>query len=427
MNASTSKLFQSLTLPNGQTIPNRLCKAAMEENLSDEGQVPGDRLHQLYRSWAEGGVGLVLTGNVMVAPDALTGPGGVVLQEGTDIKPFKRWAEAGKPEDGQLWMQINHPGRQVYAAMGETALSPSDKAVDMGKLSKMFAQPRAMTEQEIEVLIQRFVATSRQAESAGFTGVQVHAAHGYLISQFLSPLTNLRSDQWGGDINNRSRVLIEIVKRIRQSVNPEFCVSVKLNSADFQKGGFDLNDAIAVIQLLNELGVDLVELSGGSYESPAMQGRVSDKEGAKTERTLRREAYFVDFAREIASAAKMPIMVTGGILRRAVAEEALEKDSAGFGVEMLGIAQAMAFQPDLPKQWQKNELEIKLPQVNWKNKTFAALAVMAVTKAQLNRLALGKSPKSNISPFFSLLADQIKTNQRTKRYRRWRENTAQAV
>ena len=427
MSTSTSKLFQSLTLPNGQTIPNRLCKAAMEENLSDEGQIPGDRLHQLYRSWAEGGVGLVLTGNVMVAPDALTGPGGVVLQAQTDIEPFIRWAEAGKPEDGQIWMQINHPGRQVYAAMGEIALSPSDKAVDMGNLSKMFAQPRAMTEQEIEVLIERFVATSKQAESAGFTGVQVHAAHGYLISQFLSPLTNLRSDQWGGDINNRSRVLIEIVKRIRQSVNPEFCVSVKLNSADFQKGGFDLNDAIAVIQLLNELGVDLVELSGGSYESPAMQGRVTDKEEEKTERTLRREAYFVDFAREIASVAKMPIMVTGGILRRAVAEEALEKDSAGFGVEMLGIAQAMAFQPDLPNQWQKSELEIQLPRVNWKNKTFAALAVMAVTKAQLNRLALGKSPKSNISPFFSLLADQIKTNQRTKRYRRWRENTAQPV
>ena len=427
MNVSISKLFQSLTLPNGQTIPNRLCKAAMEENLSDEGQIPGDRLYQLYRSWAEGGVGLVLTGNVMVAPDALTGPGGVVLQKDTDIEPFKRWAEAGKPKDGQLWMQINHPGRQVYASMGETALSPSDKALDMGNLSKMFAQPRAMTEQEIEVLIQRFVATSKQAESAGFTGVQIHAAHGYLISQFLSPLTNLRSDQWGGDINNRSRVLIEIVKRIRQSVNPEFCVSVKLNSADFQKGGFDLNDAIAVIQILNELGVDLVELSGGSYESPAMQGRVTEKVVEKTERTLRREAYFVDFAREIAPVATMPIMVTGGILRREVAEEALEKDSAGFGVEMLGIAQAMAFQPDLPKQWQKNELEIKLPQVNWKNKTFAALAVMAVTKAQLNRLAQGKPTKANVSPFFSLIADQIKTNQRTKRYRRWRENTAQAL
>ena len=427
MNTTTSKLFQPLTLPNGKTVPNRLCKAAMEENLSDEGQIPGDRLHRLYRSWAEGGVGLILTGNVMVAPDALTGPGGVVLQENTDIEPFKQWAEAGKSEDGQFWMQINHPGRQVYAAMGETALSPSDKTMDMGNFSKMFAQPRAMTEEEIEVLIQRFTATSKQAELAGFTGVQVHAAHGYLISQFLSPLTNLRSDQWGGDINNRARVLIEIVKRIRQSVKPEFCVSVKLNSADFQKGGFELNDAKAVIQLLNELDVDLVELSGGSYESPAMQGRVTEKDAEKPETTLRREAYFVDFAREIASVAKMPIMVTGGILRRVVAEQALEKDSAGFGVEMLGLAQAMAFRPDLPNQWRDHELEIKLPQVNWKNQTFAALAVMAVTKVQLKRLAQGKSPKANVSPFFSLIGDQIETNKRTKRYRRWHENTAQAV
>lgn len=427
MNTAAPKLFQPLTFPNGKTVPNRLCKAAMEENLSDEGQIPGDRLHRLYRRWVEGGVGLILTGNVMVAPDALTGPGGVVLQESTDIEPFKRWAEAGKSEDGQFWMQINHPGRQVYAAMGETALSPSDKTMDMGNFSKMFAQPRAMTEEEIEVLIQRFTATSKQAELAGFTGVQVHAAHGYLISQFLSPLTNLRSDQWGGDINNRARVLIEIVKRIRQSVKPEFCVSVKLNSADFQRGGFELHDAKVVIQLLNELNVDLVELSGGSYESPAMQGRVTEKDAEKPETTLRREAYFVDFAREIASVAKMPIMVTGGILRRVVAEQALEKDSAGFGVEMLGLAQAMAFRPDLPNQWRDHELEIKLPQVNWKNKTFAALAVMAVTKVQLKRLAQGKSPKANVSPFFSLIGDQIETNKRTKRYRRWRENTAQAV
>ncbi|MDA9064356.1 NADH:flavin oxidoreductase/NADH oxidase family protein [Pseudomonadales bacterium] len=427
MNTAAPKLFQPLTFPNGKTVPNRLCKAAMEENLSDEGQIPGDRLHRLYRRWVEGGVGLILTGNVMVAPDALTGPGGVVLQESTDIEPFKRWAEAGKSEDGQFWMQINHPGRQVYAAMGETALSPSDKTMDMGNFSKMFAQPRAMTEEEIEVLIQRFTATSKQAELAGFTGVQVHAAHGYLISQFLSPLTNLRSDQWGGDINNRARVLIEIVKRIRQSVKPEFCVSVKLNSADFQRGGFELHDAKAVIQLLNELNVDLVELSGGSYESPAMQGRVTEKDAEKPETTLRREAYFVDFAREIASVAKMPIMVTGGILRRVVAEQALEKDSAGFGVEMLGLAQAMAFRPDLPNQWREHELEIKLPQVNWKNKTFAALAVMSVTKVQLKRLAQGKSPKANVSPFFSLIGDQIETNKRTKRYRRWRENTAQAV
>ena len=158
-----------------------------------------------------------------------------------------------------------------------------------------------------------------------------------------------------------------------------------------------------------------------------MQGRVIEEDAKKPETTLRREAYFVDFARDIASVAKMPIMVTGGILRRVIAEQALEKDSAGFGVDMLGIAQAMAFRPDLPNQWRDHELEIKLPQVNWKNKTLAALAVMAVTKVQLKRLAQGKSPKSNVSPFFSLIGDQIETNKRTQRYKRWRKNTAQAV
>jgi len=423
MTSPASLLFEPLELPNGVVIPNRLCKAAMEENLCDAGQIPGDRLFTLYRRWAEGGVGLILTGNVMVAPDAMTGPGGVVLQAETDIEPFKRWVDAGKPEGGQLWMQINHPGRQVYEAMGETALSPSNVALDMGNLSKLFAQPRAMTEAEIETLIERFALTSQKAEAAGFTGVQVHAAHGYLISQFLSPLSNRRTDQWGGDISNRSRILIEVIKRIRTVVAPEFCVSVKLNSADFQTGGFSLTDAIAVVESLNTLGVDLVELSGGSYESPAMQGRVAEKEEGRSESTLRREAYFVDFAREVATVATMPIMVTGGILRRSVAESALEKNDAGFAVAMLGIARGMAFQPDLPNRWRAGEFDIALPEVNWKNKTFAALAVMAVTKVQLNRVAGGKKPKKDVSPFWSLLADQVKTKQKTKRYRQWRRQS----
>ena len=423
MTSPASLLFEPLELPNGVVIPNRLCKAAMEENLCDAGQIPGDRLFTLYRRWAEGGVGLTLTGNVMVAPDAMTGPGGVVLQAETDIEPFKRWVDAGKPEGGQLWMQINHPGRQVYEAMGETALSPSNVALDMGNLSKLFAQPRAMTEAEIETLIERFALTSQKAEAAGFTGVQVHAAHGYLISQFLSPLSNRRTDQWGGDITNRSRILIEVIKRIRTLVAPEFCVSVKLNSADFQTGGFSLTDAIAVVESLNTLGVDLVELSGGSYESPAMQGRVAEKEEGRSESTLRREAYFVDFAREVATVATMPIMVTGGILRRSVAESALEKNDAGFAVAMLGIARGMAFQPDLPNRWRAGEFDIALPEVNWKNKTFAALAVMAVTKVQLNRVAGGKNPKKDVSPFWSLLADQVKTKQKTKRYRQWRRQS----
>ncbi|MEM7358882.1 MAG: NADH:flavin oxidoreductase/NADH oxidase family protein [Pseudomonadota bacterium] len=427
-------LFSPLELPNRQVISNRLCKAAMEENLSDEGQIPGQHLFNLYRQWAAGGVGLILTGNVMVAPDALTGPGGVVLEDDSNLEHFKTWAKAGRGLDGagadgddsdiQLWMQINHPGRQVYAAMGEQAYSPSDIQLDLGDLSKLFAKPRALSQAEIEKMIERFANTAVLAEQAGFTGVQVHAAHGYLISQFLSPRTNRREDQWGGSLENRSRILREIVKAIRQRVSPEFCVAVKLNSADFQKGGFDQEDAKQVVQQLNELSVDLVELSGGSYESPAMQGGSAQTEEQQNTSTQRREAFFVEFARDIATVAKMPIMVTGGILRRQVAEDALQKDAAGFGVEMLGIARGMAFKPDLPNVWKQGEYEVSLPQIEWKKKMLAALAVMSVTKAQLHRMAAGKKPKNGINPLFALIRDRIRTKLRTKRYRRWREQTA---
>ena len=420
-NDSSAELFSELELPNGAIIPNRLCKAAMEENLADWGQVPGQRLNNLYQHWADGGVGLILTGNVMVAPDALTGPGGVVLQDNSSLEKFKTWAGVGRSGGAQFWMQINHPGRQVYSAMGEQAYSPSDIALDMGSFSKMFAKPRGLSNVEIESLIARFATTAELAEQAGFSGVQIHAAHGYLISQFLSPLVNQRDDQWGGCLSNRARILLETVKKVRAVVSPGFCVSVKLNSADFQTGGFAQQDAKWVVQQLNQMRVDLVELSGGSYERPAMQGGAESKQVNSS--TLRREAFFVDFARDIASIAQMPIMVTGGILKRSVAIDALQKDSAGFAVEMLGIARGLAFDPNLVNHWKQNEFSVNLPVISWKNRVLAALAVMSVTKTQLNRMAVGKTPKYTSSPAFALLADQLKSRLRTIRYKRWRTQT----
>jgi len=327
---TSTLLFNPLTLPNGGVIKNRLCKAAMEENMAEYAQLPGQQLATLYQQWAEGGAGLILTGNVMVAPDALTGAGGVVLQDDKNLARFEQWAQVATSNGAHCWMQISHPGRQVYANLGEQALSPSDVALELGNFSKMFAVPRSMTTQEIETTIQRFATTAELAQRAGFTGVQIHAAHGYLISQFLSPLVNRRTDQWGGELANRARFLFEIVRRVRAAVSAEFCVSVKLNSADFQKGGFDTESAKWVVAELNALGLDLIELSGGSYESPAMQGNPADNS------TGRREAYFIDFAREIAAVASVPIMVTGGFVRREVAEQALESVAAMPAVDMVG-------------------------------------------------------------------------------------------
>ncbi len=417
----SSKLFTPLTLPNQVVINNRLCKAAMEENLSDQGQIPGQRLFTLYKAWSDGGAGLLLTGNVMISPDALTGPGGVVLENADHLDRFRKWAAAGTSNGNQLWMQINHPGRQVYEAMGEQALSPSGIALNIPGFSKMFAQPKAMGEAEILNIIERFANTAALAEQAGFTGVQIHAAHGYLLSQFLSPLVNVRDDKWGGSLENRARIVFEVVKAVRERVSDGFCVSIKINSADFQKGGFDANDAKWVVKQLNDYRLDLVELSGGSYESPAMSGNAA--EPGSGDSTTQREAYFVEFARDIAEVASMPIMVTGGITKRAVAEDALN-ERGGISIDMLGIARALAYEPALPNKWQQDQvLEVELPIVDWKNKTLAALASMAITKAQLTRMAAGKLPKANMIAFLALLKGQIKTKLRTRQYRAWREKT----
>ena len=402
-------LFASLGLPNGESVPNRIAKAAMEENMAVAGQLPGRALWNLYSAWAEGGAGLIITGNVMVDGRAMTGPGGVVLEEGTVIAPFKRWARAIRAGGAQAWMQLSHPGRQVYAGMRGNVWSASDIPLDLGKHSKMFGRPVAMSEEQIVETIRRFATSAALAEKAGFTGVQIHAAHGYLISQFLSPLSNRREDKWGGSVDNRARFLTEIIQAVRENVSPGFCVAVKLNSADFQRGGFDEKDATRVVEMLNPLHVDLVELSGGSYESPAMQGRTTDGQ------TLAREAYFLDFAQRIAGAAKMPVMTTGGITRRAVAQHVLDQ-----GIDMVGIATALAMNPHLVNDWKSDpDARVNPVIVPWKDKALVALGTMAIVKRQLRRLGVGKQPMPNVSPAMSLLMDQLRKLQQTRRYRRW--------
>ncbi|BCG24654.1 FMN oxidoreductase [Pseudomonas tohonis] len=406
---STSRLFQPLRLPNGAVIPNRIAKAAMEENLADADHAPGEALLRLYGAWADGGAGLIITGNVMVDRHALTGPAGVVLEDDRHLARFRAWAQACRRNGAQAWMQINHPGRQLMAAMGQQALAPSAIAVDIPGLAKVFAQPRALSEPEIEGLIARYARTAELAERAGFTGVQVHAAHGYLFSQFLSPLSNRREDAWGGSLENRARILLRTVDAVRARVAPEFCVAVKLNSADFQRGGFEAEDAMRVVAMLGGRGVDLIELSGGSYESPAMQGQTRDG------RTLAREAYFLEFAERIGRVASMPVMVTGGVRRKAVAERVVEGQ-----VAMVGMATAMAIDPALPRHWRGGgERAVEPIQVPWKNKAFASVASMSVVKRQLRLLSQGRATRPGVSPLLALIANQVKTHLQTGRYRKW--------
>ncbi|MCU1760711.1 NADH:flavin oxidoreductase/NADH oxidase family protein [Pseudomonas sp. 14P_8.1_Bac3] len=399
--------FQTLNLPNGQTLRNRIAKAAMEENLADTEQAPSAALFRLYQAWAEGEAGLLLTGNVMIDRRAMTGPGGVVLEDERDLQRFRQWATVGKAGGAQFWMQLNHPGRQTMANLGQQAMAPSAVALDLGSFSKMFAAPKPMSEEDIAEVIRRFATSAALAEEAGFTGVQIHAAHGYLISQFLSPLTNQRTDRWGGTLENRARLLMEVLRAVRHAVSPQFCVAVKLNSADFQRGGFDADDARHVIQWLNDQQIDLLELSGGSYEAPAMQGEARDG------RTLAREAYFLEMASELAGVAQMPVMVTGGIRRLAVVEQVLAS-----GVAMAGIGTALAIEPQLVKQWREGrDSHPQLPPIRWKRKPLAALASMAVVKFQLHRLSRGRQPRPQVSALWALILDRVYIGRRTRQYR----------
>jgi 2,4-dienoyl-CoA reductase-like NADH-dependent reductase (Old Yellow Enzyme family) len=271
-----------------------------------------------------------------------------------------------------------------------------------------------MTAEQIEATVQRFAVAAVGAERAGFDGVEVHAAHGYLLSQFLSPLSNRRTDQWGGSLENRARLLLDVVRAIRSTVGSSFAVAVKLNSADFQRGGFDAYDAQQVIAMLEPLGVDLVELSGGNYESPAMSGRAADA------RTQAREAYFLDLATELATSSPLPLMLTGGITRRETAEKALAN-----GVAMVGMATALAVTPDLPDRWRVGkEAAGQLRPVNWSDKTLASAAGMALVRHQMRRIARGRHPALGTHPVRAVACDQLAQRRALRRYRSWLQASA---
>lgn len=347
-----SLLAQPLKLSCGATLPNRIAKSAMTEGLSDPRLFANERHNRLYRKWSEGGAGLLITGNVMIDNRVMERPGNVAIDPVEKFRPgfegferLKAYAAAGTVAGNHLWMQISHAGRQSPKYVAKEPLAPSAVQLDiMGNYNK----PRALREDEILDFIQRFANVARVAREAGFTGAQIHSAHGYLLSSFLSPVTNQRSDAWGGSLENRARFLIETLRATRKLVGADFPLAIKLNSDDFRRGGFTFDECLQLIEMLNTETLDLIEISGGTYEQPKLLGADGRAENAVPlkQSTAQREAYFLEYAKAIRAVAKMPILMPGGFRSRSGMEAAL----ASGDVDVIGLARPLCTMPDLPKK-----------------------------------------------------------------------------
>lgn len=324
--------------------PNRFIKGAMTERLSSwdpedlpKRGVPSKNLVNLYKCWGEGAIGVILSGNIMFEYDHLEAAGNPIVPrgskyEGERFEGFKAMATASKKHGCLAVGQVSHPGRQVESRIQKNPISASDVQLEGNIMGMTFCKPRAATEEDIANVIEGFAHAAEYLEKAGWDGIELHGAHGYLLAQFLSPTTNQRTDKYGGSLENRSRLIIEIAAEIRKRTSKNFIVGIKLNSVEFQDKGFNPEEAKAICKILEENSFDFVELSGGTYEKLAF--------GHQRESTKKREAFFMEFADLIAPVlTKTKVYVTGGFKTAGAMVGALQS------VDGVGLARPLCQEP----------------------------------------------------------------------------------
>lgn len=333
---STTALAQPFTFPTGVQTTNRIVKSALSEGIAEPNGRPSEALFNLYKRWGAGGAGILMTGNVMVDKDHLVNANVMIAEEENFLADYTTLASHAQAHGTQLWMQINHPGRQAPFYLDKAPVSASNIKMP----SKIYLEPRPLEEEEILDLIERYGNAALLAKKSGMKGAQIHGAHGYLVSQFLSPLTNVRTDKWGGSLENRARFVLEIYRNMRKKVGDAFPLGIKINSADFQRGAFTEEESMEVIQMLDQEGMDLIEVSGGTYERAAMVGTM------QKESTKQREAYFMDFIVKVRNKIKSPLMLTGGFRTAASMSKAIENGE----LDLVGLGRPFCVFPDVAKE-----------------------------------------------------------------------------
>lgn len=387
-------LFTPITLPNGTTIKNRFFKSAMSEGMGTRDFQPKKNIATLYKRWAEGGTGLIITGNIMVDPKGTAEPGNIVFDKNSNMEILKDWAKQGQQHGAKVMVQLNHPGKQAPKTIAKETVAPS--AVPLGNgLNKLFSTPRALTTSEVEELVQKFVTSAKVAKEAGFSGVQIHAAHGYLISQFLSPHDNRRTDKYGGSLENRMRFLKEIYLGMREELGKDFTIGIKINSTDFKEDGLTEEDSLKTIIELANLGLDFVEISGGTYERPAMMGATSKSTN---------QVFFAEYSKKLKQKIEIPVVVTGGI-RSINAMNTLLNDNT---TDFIGIARPLTIDPNIPnkiKQGTYTIVETTRVSTGVKklDKIFGSLLGIVYYQVLMQNIAKGKEPKATKNAWPSLI------------------------
>jgi 2,4-dienoyl-CoA reductase-like NADH-dependent reductase (Old Yellow Enzyme family) len=392
----TSVLSKELRLPNGITLSNRLAQSAMTEHLATGDGAPSWQLIEAYRRFAVSGAALIISGNVMVNGWSLEAPRNVVIEDERHMPQLRQWAATTSGTDARLILQLSLSGRQTQrglALAGRRQDVATASAVPLTIGGPLFKPPRALTDPEIRQIIAQFTSAARIAAEAGFAGVQIHAAHGYLLSQFLSPLVNQRTDQWGGSVQNRMRMLIEVLRAVKSLTPEAFLLTVKMNVSDFQSGGFDADDALIVAQALENEGVHLIEFSGGTYESSAMidGGPARDQSGAP-------EPYFLAYAQRFARELTVPVMLSGGFRSRTAMIDAVESGAA----DVIGLARPIAVEPDFPRRILDGTTEVSLAEPQKVGNNIDDLLSGAWYQEQIARLGRGKPTLPSRKPVVAL-------------------------
>lgn len=404
-------ITDKLQLPCGVSLPNRIAKSAMSENMARPLYHPNQKFFKAYKTWVEGGTGLLISGNVMIDSNHLGEANNVVIEKGlNNLENLKKWASATDGTDTHIWIQLNHPGKQIPKFLNDEPVAPTALPLEP-PLDKMFNQPRELTEDEILDIIERFSYSASVVKEAGFEGVQIHGAHGYLVSQFLSPSHNQRTDMWGGSIENRMRFVVEIYKKMREAVGADFPIGIKMNSADFKKGGFTHEEAVEVAKNLSGLGIDLIEISGGSYEKPVMTGApIKDS-------TKKREAYFLQYARDIKNVIKCPLMVTGGFRTSEFMKEAVSNSE----LDIVGLGRALCLNPKFSKQVLAGEnVESEVHPLTSGVKLLDMIFPLEIIwyTMQIHRMGAGKLPSPKASTYRAIVHSAMEIGlQSVKRVR----------